>query len=46
MQAIRISDLNLIVTDDWRDLISLKKYDNENQFLELEPYATLWITNY
>jgi len=44
-QILRISELNLIVTDHWRDIISNTVIDEENQSYTLEPYQTLWITN-
>ena len=48
-QILRISELNLIVTDNWRDLISDtvidESIDEGKQSYTLEPYQTLWITN-
>ena len=48
-QKLRISELNLIITDNWRDLISDividESIDEGNQTYTLEPYQTLWITN-
>lgn len=40
-----LSDINLIVTDRWFDLISRGEYPDGNETLELKPYQTLWITN-
>lgn len=42
-QTLSLSDINLIGTDDWRDLISDNVMTEES--LILEPYQTLWITN-
>jgi sucrose phosphorylase len=44
-QPLLLSDLNLIVTDNWRDLISGIKFNETNAFISLDPYQTLWITN-
>lgn len=44
-QTLLLSDLNLIVTDDWHDLISSQHYDETFGLLELTPYQILWITN-
>ncbi len=44
-QSLRLSDLNLITTDHWRDLISGTVYTEDTLDIELKPYATLWITN-
>ncbi len=44
-QTIRISELNLIVTDDWHDLITGQTFNEDNQECTLMPYQTLWITN-
>jgi len=43
--SLLMSDLNLIVTDDWHDLISGQVFDEEYQSIVLEPYQVLWITN-
>lgn len=44
-QPLLLSDLNLIVTDNWRDLISGIEFNETNDFISLEPYQILWITN-
>ena len=44
-QPLLLSDLNLIVTDNWRDLISDIEFNETNDFISLEPYQILWITN-
>lgn len=44
-QMVRVSELNLIVTDSWRDLISGFVFDESTQIFTLKPYQTLWISN-
>ena len=45
VQPLVMSDLNLIVTNDWRDLISGQVFNDTNDHLSLAPYQTVWITN-
>ncbi|MGH1370780.1 MAG: sugar phosphorylase [Cellvibrionaceae bacterium] len=44
-QDLSLSDLNLIVTDDWFDLLSGKKLPENDEVLSLRPYQTLWLSN-
>jgi sucrose phosphorylase len=46
-QSLHLSDLNLIVNEPWRDLISGKTFDNadESTALSFEPYQAMWISN-
>jgi len=44
-QSLLLKDLNLISTDHWKDLISEKKFDDEDELLEIQPYQVLWISN-
>lgn len=44
-QMLNLSDINLIGTDCWRDLISGEEYDDLGSQLELAPYQALWLTN-
>jgi sucrose phosphorylase len=44
-QSLLMSDLNLIVTDSWHDLISGQTFDETNETIELAPYQVLWICN-
>ena len=44
-QQIRVSELNLIVTDNWYDLITGQTFNEDTQEVSLLPYQTLWITN-
>ena len=40
-----LSQLNLISTDNWFDLLSEKSLQNRTGIVTLEPYQTMWITN-
>jgi sucrose phosphorylase len=44
-QTLNVSDINLINTQQWQDLISLKVIDPHQPDLHLTPYQTVWITN-
>jgi sucrose phosphorylase len=44
-QTLRLSDLNLIGTDTWLDLISQQTLCMEDLAYQLKPYQSLWITN-
>ncbi len=44
-QSFLLHDLNLIVTDSWKDLISGRTCDEADEILELRPYQVLWISN-
>lgn len=44
-QSILLSDINLIETNQWYDLITGEKYDDLKANLILAPYQTVWITN-
>ncbi|WP_439135329.1 sugar phosphorylase [Pseudomaricurvus sp.] len=44
-QPLQLSDINLIVTDSWVDLISGEQLPEGDAVLMLEPYKTLWISN-
>jgi sucrose phosphorylase len=45
-QYLNLSDINLISTDSWRDLISGVELDDLSSRLELAPYQALWLTNW
>lgn len=45
IQTVRLSDINLIGTDSWIDLISGKQINEQDVELELKPYQTVWISN-
>ncbi|MGB3494117.1 MAG: sugar phosphorylase [Elainellaceae cyanobacterium] len=44
-QTLRLSDLNLIITDPWCDLISGRLIENIHDSFVLQPYQSAWITN-
>jgi sucrose phosphorylase len=44
-QTLLLSDLNLIVTDSWQDLVSGHQYQENDDLITLAPYQFLWITN-
>jgi sucrose phosphorylase len=44
-QLLALSDINLVETDSWVDLISSERFDGVDQQLLLEPYRSVWITN-
>ncbi len=44
-QVLRLSDLNLVCTDPWCDLISGETVDNIYSCLNLHPYQAIWLTN-
>lgn len=46
VQQVRLSDINLIGTDHWQDLISKKDIFASDHTFDLMPYQTVWITNY
>lgn len=44
-QLLQLSELNLVCTDPWCDLISGEKVDDIYSCLTLHPYQSLWLTN-
>ena len=44
-QSLELANINLISTDDWRDLISNTPIDKDQAALELAPYQTVWLSN-
>lgn len=44
-QTVALHELNLIGTENWRDLLSDQHYDPGQKTIELPPYGSLWITN-
>ena len=42
---LSIQELNLIMTDDWVELISGVEIDMQQEFILLSPYQTVWISN-
>ncbi len=45
VQILPLSDLNLIVTDEWIDLLSGDILSENEALLSLRPYQTLWLSN-
>ncbi len=44
-QSIALAELNLVLTDTWRDLISGQDYTSLADTVELQPYQCVWISN-
>lgn len=44
-QIVPLSEINLIGTDSWIDLISDDVYENQRGDLVLKPYQVIWLTN-
>ena len=44
-QEFMLSDINLVSTDDWHDLISGAEMTRQDMLVQLTPYQTLWISN-
>lgn len=45
-QTILLSDINLIGTDNWIDLITRDEISLSSGFLQMKPYQVLWISNH
>ena len=44
-QSILLSDINLIGTDNWIDLVTREEVSIKQGFVELAPYQVMWISN-
>ena len=44
-QSFELQDVNLVELDDWRDLLTGRKYTDAREVIELQPYEFVWITN-
>lgn len=44
-QTLNLSDMNLIQTDNWCDLLSDIELTESTTTLDLQPYQTVWISN-
>lgn len=44
-QCLNLSDLNLIVTDNWQDLVTGDVIGDNDTSLMLEPYHFIWLSN-
>jgi sucrose phosphorylase len=42
---LALSDINLIGTDEWLDLIGGAHFHSRDEVVQVQPYQTLWITN-
>ncbi|WP_297311135.1 sugar phosphorylase [Neptuniibacter sp.] len=40
-----LSDLNLISTDEWSDLLSENRFSDHHETLILQPYQSIWLSN-
>jgi sucrose phosphorylase len=45
VQSVALSNLLLVEADQWVDLISNTEYNDLHGVVNLEPYATIWLTN-
>jgi sucrose phosphorylase len=43
--SLSLSDLNLISTQDWSDLLSGQHYKDLQGMIELAPYQSVWLSN-
>ena len=44
--TLRLSELNLVNTDSWMDLISGEQFNDLHAVYELKPYQSIWLTNH
>ena len=44
--SLSLANVNLTVMDEWYELITDKPLEKDKEILELEPYQTIWLTNY
>lgn len=44
-QTLLLSDINLMETEQWVDLISDRQIELSTEYLSLRPYQTVWISN-
>jgi sucrose phosphorylase len=42
---VALQDVNLVVTDDWHDLVTGYRYTDPREQIILKPYQFVWITN-
>ena len=45
IQTFSLTDLNLVLTDQWKDLISGITFDDTTSQITLQPYQYLWLAN-
>jgi sucrose phosphorylase len=44
-QMLPLVELNLIATEQWRDVLTGQVYERLDSELELKPYASVWLSN-
>jgi sucrose phosphorylase len=44
-QSLPLVELNLISTEQWRDIIADRKYGELDDVLEIPPYGSVWLSN-
>ena len=44
-QGLDLSAINLIDTENWYDLITQQPIEDNEKYLKMSPYQTVWITN-
>ncbi|WP_148863963.1 alpha-amylase family glycosyl hydrolase [Marinobacter fonticola] len=44
-QVFNLSELNLIMTDEWTDLVSGQTFEDRMKPVTLKPYAFIWLSN-
>lgn len=45
IQTFNLSELNLVLTDQWKDLVSEKMFNDNLSQVVLNPYQYLWLSN-
>ncbi len=45
LQSVNLSDINLVGTELWKDLIGGSEYHDQKGVMELRPYQAVWLTN-
>ncbi|MDF7809122.1 alpha-amylase family glycosyl hydrolase [Pontiellaceae bacterium B12219] len=44
-QSLPLVELNLIATEQWRDILTDRKYGELDDVLEIPPYGSVWLSN-
>jgi sucrose phosphorylase len=44
-QGLDLSAINLIDTENWHDLVTQQPIEDNEKYLKMSPYQTVWITN-
>lgn len=44
-QLLSLTELNLVSTDTWQDLLTGRQFDEHTGQIELQPYQSLWLSN-